>query len=63
MADTKWQSIKGYDYSLAGLYFVTIATQNRTCLNEFIIMSNHIHGIIFAGKTEKTTLGTVMQTF
>jgi len=77
--------LKGYDYSQAGLYFVTICTQNRECifgeiiddcrgtmicaLNEygriaekewnktpeirsniyldvFVIMPNHIHGII-----------------
>jgi hypothetical protein len=24
--------LKGYDYSQAGLYFVTICTQNRECL-------------------------------
>ncbi len=72
--------LKGYDYSRAGAYFVTICTQNRACLfgeivngkmilndagwmvnivwdemqnnypgvetDEFIIMPNHIHGII-----------------
>ena len=72
--------LKGYDYSQAGLYFVTICTQNREhlfgeiqngkmvlneygkivqsvwnglpqhygniCLHEFIIMPNHVHGII-----------------
>lgn len=72
--------LKGYDYSEAGLYFITICTQNRkhlfgeikegkmilneygkiaftewekteeirnNCLlHEFIIMPNHIHGII-----------------
>jgi REP element-mobilizing transposase RayT len=72
--------LKGYDYSQAGLYFVTICVQNRHCLfgkitdnkmilneygkiayNEwlktpnirsniqldvFIVMPNHIHGII-----------------
>lgn len=71
----------GYDYSQAGLYFVTICTQSRECLfgdinnnnqqqhhhassmiekwwfelpnkfkniqlHEFIVMPNHIHGII-----------------
>ncbi|MBW6490379.1 MAG: transposase [Lentimicrobium sp.] len=72
--------LKGYDYSQAGLYFITICTQNRACLfgriengemilneygqiayNEwaktpeirnnielcdFVIMPNHIHGIV-----------------
>ena len=70
----------GYDYSLAGMYFVTICVQKHTCLfgeivdgemvlndygkiiqtvwdklpqhydniqlDEFVIMPNHIHGII-----------------
>lgn len=72
--------LKGYDYSQAGLYFITICTQNRECLfgefrspemilndagnianecwlvipnhfpnvilHEFIVMPNHIHGIV-----------------
>ncbi|QKG80619.1 transposase [Tenuifilum thalassicum] len=72
--------LRGYDYSQAGAYFITICTQNRTCLfgnvvdgnmvlndagmvaqncwleipkhfpnttlDEFVIMPNHIHGII-----------------
>ncbi len=72
--------LKGYDYALAGAYFVTISTQDRVCvfgdvvagvmrLNEagrmvfnewdtlptrfpsvdldaFVVMPNHIHGII-----------------
>ena len=72
--------LKGYDYSQAGLYFITICTQNRLCLfgkikngkmiltdagtmiqtlwheipvyyrgfniHEFVVMPNHIHGII-----------------
>jgi len=72
--------LKGHDYSQAGLYFVTICTENRqhlfgeivngkmglneygnivqqcwqeipthypdTILHEFIVMPNHIHGII-----------------
>jgi REP element-mobilizing transposase RayT len=72
--------LKGYDYSQAGLYFITICCQNRICrfgkiengkmilneygqiaqqcwleipehfpdaiLHEFVIMPNHIHGII-----------------
>jgi REP element-mobilizing transposase RayT len=72
--------LKGYDYSKAGLYFITICTNNHECLfgfikngemilndagnianncwleipnhfpnvrfHEYIIMPNHIHGII-----------------
>ena len=72
--------LKGYDYSAAGAHFVTICTQERTCLfgdvadgqvrlndagkmvetvwselpghylgvelDEFIVMPNHVHGII-----------------
>jgi len=72
--------LKNYDYSQAGLYFVTICTQNRLCLfgnigdgemnlndagkmvrtiwdqipahycgveiDQFVVMPNHIHGII-----------------
>ncbi|MCD6184860.1 MAG: transposase [Deltaproteobacteria bacterium] len=83
--------LKGYDYSQAGLYFITICTQNRKCifgkiidngkgtmicfLNEygriaerewiktsemrhsvhldvFVIMPNHIHGIIQINKID-----------
>ena len=65
--------LKGYDYSTAGAYFITICTQNREILldpqpvremvqhwwdklqekftdaqiDKFVIMPNHIHGIIF----------------
>jgi len=64
--------LRGYDYSHAGAYFVTICTRNRACLfgeivvgemvktvwnklpdrfpnidlDAFIIMPNHIHGIV-----------------
>jgi len=72
--------LKEYDYSQAGLYFITICTQNRECLfgdvkngmvelshigkiahniwyeipqhfghvelDEFVLMPNHLHGII-----------------
>jgi hypothetical protein len=72
--------LKGYDYSQAGLYFITMVTQNRACLFgeiengvmilnqygqiaydewaktpeirnnielcDFVIMPNHIHGIV-----------------
>ncbi len=77
--------LKGYDYSGAGAYFLTICTQNRECLfgkivngkmvlndagqaadecwrniphhfphavlDEYVIMPNHIHGIIFLKNT------------
>ena len=72
--------LRGYDYSRAGAYFITLCTQNRECLfgeilnretrlnaagnmiqtvwneipnyypgieiDEFVIMPNHIHGIV-----------------
>jgi putative transposase len=72
--------LKGYDYSMAGAYFVTICTQDRACLfgdvaagemrlneagqmvttlwesiaarfssveiDEFVVMPNHLHGIL-----------------
>ncbi|MEF3167832.1 MAG: hypothetical protein K6360_00635 [Deltaproteobacteria bacterium] len=72
--------LKGYDYTQAGVYFITICTQNRECLfgdivegkmlindvgdiiayewlktaairneielDEWVIMSNHFHGIV-----------------
>jgi len=72
--------LKGYDYALAGLYFITLCCHNRACLfgkiengrmilneyghiaynewlktteirnnvelGEFVIMPNHIHGIV-----------------
>ena len=75
--------LRGYDYSQAGAYFITICTQNRECffgeiidnemrfneygnivlkqwdaiperfpsieLDAFVVMPNHIHGIIFVG--------------
>lgn len=74
-----------YDYSQAGAYFVTLCTQDATCLfgniadgemllneagrvvemcwkeipnhfphvqlDEFVIMPNHVHGILFIGDT------------
>jgi len=77
--------LQGYDYTQAGMYFVTICTHNRVCLfgnivdekmkindagqvvekywNEipahfpqvelfdFVVMPNHIHGILFIGDT------------
>ena len=83
--------MKGYDYSLAGAYFITIATYQHTCifgevLNDkiklnkygciafnqwirltkrfrdsdfpaFVIMPNHVHGIILIGIGTGTKLG------
>jgi putative transposase len=82
--------LKGYDYSQAGLYFITICCQDRICrfgkiengemiLNEygeiahnewmktpelrpqieldaFIVMPNHIHGIIIINETDRGEL-------
>jgi putative transposase len=79
--------LKGYDYSRAGAYFITICVQNRQCLcgeisdgkmvlnhagdmiqtvwdqipshytgieiDEFVVMPNHIHGIIIVGATPR----------
>jgi len=80
--------LRGYDYSLPGLYFVTICTKNRVChfgdvvngemnlspigdivadewqktpqvrtnvqLDEWIVMPNHLHGIIWITHTVET---------
>jgi putative transposase len=77
--------LKGYDYSQAGAYFVTMVTRERTCLfgeivngqtrlndagrvvqrvwndlpncyprvecDAFVVMPNHIHGILVLGAT------------
>jgi REP element-mobilizing transposase RayT len=85
--------LKGYDYSQAGAYFVTICTQNRACilnvpvvnamighwweelpnkfttisLDAFVIMPNHIHGIICLHEADEPAqaipLGQVIQWF
>jgi len=78
--------LKGYDYTQAGAYFITIVTKDRACLfgevveddmrlspmgiivqecwlaipdhfphavlDEFVVMSNHVHGIIVLNETE-----------
>lgn len=86
--------LKGYDYTQAGAYFVTIVTQGRECLfgeamhgaidlsqagkiaqeewfntgeirpnvklneDEFIVMPNHVHGIIWImDKTDDVLVG------
>jgi putative transposase len=85
--------LKGYDYSQAGAYFVTICTQDRICLfgevldgemrlnvlgeivhrtwndlpnhvvrivlDEFVVMPNHIHGIIMIGDQSAVGAGSV----
>jgi len=77
--------LQGYDYSAAGIYFVTICTRDKLCLfgdvvgdemvlndagsivercwrdipvhfsdavlNEFIVMPNHVHGIVVLNAT------------
>jgi len=87
--------LKGYDYTMAGAYFVTICTQDRACLfgdvvagamclneagqmvaalwdgiaarfssveiDQFVVMPNHLHGILVlpdAGTSGATTRGT-----
>ncbi len=80
--------LKGYDYTQAGAYFVTIVTRNRECLfgevadgdtrlnesgqiaaacwqditrhfgnvalDEFVVMPNHIHGVILIADASST---------
>jgi REP element-mobilizing transposase RayT len=92
--------LKGYDYSQAGAYFVTICIERRMCLlgairdgdvchnpagemvtavwselaahypgvdtDEFIIMPNHVHGIILLVEPDEgpgLTLGDVVHRF
>jgi hypothetical protein len=81
--------LRGYDYSQAGAYFITICTQDRACLfgeivdgemrpnaagrmvkqcwqeipahfshvelDEFVVMPNHVHGILIITNTVGTT--------
>jgi putative transposase len=83
--------LKGYDYSKAGVYFVSICVKNHECLlgkinnlqmelnvfgkivnfkwknipqyfkyvelNDYIIMPNHIHGIIIINETPPSNVG------
>src|SRR5437879_3537657 len=85
--------LKGYDYSQAGAYFLTICVQDRECLfgevandelqlndagqmverwwaelqnkfppveiDEYIIMPNHLHGIIILNSTGAYAPGLV----
>lgn len=89
--------LKGYDYSQAGAYFVTICTQNRACLfgevvggdlrlndagtiarqcwleipihfpntelDEFVIMPNHVHGIIVLVEPPTRSIPTIIGSF
>jgi len=91
--------LKGWDYSSAGMYFVTICTRNRECvfgdvvngemhlsrigeivveewqntpkvrpyveLDEWVVMPNHLHGIIVITDAVETFRGNVStdQTF
>ena len=87
--------LKGYDYSKAGMYFVTICVQKHICLlgnvvdgemvlneygqivqmvwnelpqhynniklNEFVIMPNHIHGIIVITDDDNDNTATIVR--
>jgi len=44
--------LKGYDYSRAGLYFVTLCCQDRACL-----FGEIRHGQTFLYETDKITVG------
>jgi len=91
MKNRKVIRLKGYDYSLAGAYFVTICTYNSFCslghvkegivilstigkkadkfwqeisahhgntqLHEFIVMPNHVHGIIMISDQDTNCRG------
>lgn len=84
--------LKGFDYSVQGMYFITICVQNRECvygniekgkpclnqagemveqhwlkieqqfenvkLDEYVIMPNHIHGIIFIASAQNNRADT-----
>jgi len=85
--------LKGYDYSQAGAYYVTMCTQNRECLfgeivngkmrlneygqivqqcwmeipqhyqnvqlDEYVVMPNHVHGIIIINESDISTVGAI----
>jgi putative transposase len=90
--------LKGYDYSQAGAYFLTVCSWNKECLfgeikdgeillneygeigmkcwdtipdhfphfktDEFIIMPNHVHGIVFmVGARHAVPLQTIAEQF
>ena len=94
MKNRKVIRLKGYDYSLAGAYFVTICTYNSFCslghvkegivilstigkkadkfwqeisahhgntqLDEFIVMPNHVHGIIMITENDAHCRGVLL---
>jgi len=45
--------LKGYDYSQAGMYFVTICVQNRACFlgNILSAMNSHINALPITSRT------------
>jgi putative transposase len=87
--------MKGYDYSLAGAYFITLVTYQREMLfggieneemklnrrgeivqeewfrsadirreirlypEEFVVMPNHVHGIVWIVETNKTVVANI----
>lgn len=87
----------GFDYRTAGVYFVTIVTQQRTCwfgridqstmrrsrfgdiarhewlaignrhpsaaLDAFVVMPNHLHGIVLLRRDGVVTLSEVVRSF
>ena len=87
--------LKGYDYSQAGAYFVTMCTQHRECLfgeivdgkmrlneygqivqqcwmeipqhyqnvqlDEYVVMPNHVHGIIIINEFDISTVGAIQE--
>jgi putative transposase len=83
--------LRGYDYSQAGAYFITVCTHNRelslenepmreavclawhvlplrfpcVALDEFVIMPNHVHGILVlkGAASSAPTLGHVIRAF
>ena len=94
MINRKVIRLKGYDYSLAGAYFITICTYNSFCslghvkegivilstigrkadkfwqeisahhgntqLDEFIVMPNHVHGIIMISDQDTNCRGVLL---
>ena len=89
--------LKGYNYSSAGAYFITICTKNKECffgdvvnkkmeyskigemanrfwleiknlhnfivLDEWIVMPNHVHGILFIKNDDSNSTHPVVETY
>ena len=89
--------LKGYDYSRAGAYFITVCTQDQVCLfgeivegemelsvsgtivqdnwheipqhyagietDAFVVMPNHVHGVLLFEADGGLTLGSVVRGF